>query len=229
MASQTGTGESVAAALRQRLNGAMKRVAFFVVPSVAAFLALGDSIVALLYQTGKFTRGDVEYVWIVLAGSTVGLLASTLGRLYTSAFWALRDTRTPLRFATLRVLLTGGLGWLLAFPAPKWLGIPGRFGLVGLTVSAGMAAWIEFSLLRAAMNRKIGKTGLHYTDMVKLWGIAIAAAAIAIPLKMWVSGMHPLISGGVVLSLYGVAYLGFAAALRIPEASQLLQTIKKRL
>jgi putative peptidoglycan lipid II flippase len=216
MASQTGTEESVAAALRQRLNGAMQRVAFFIIPSVAAFLALGDSIVALLYQTGRFTRDDVEYVWLVLAGSTVGLLASTLGRLYTSAYWALRDTRTPLRFATLRVLLTGGLGWLLAFPVPKWLGIPARWGLAGLTVSAGMAAWIEFSLLRSSMNKRIGKTGLHYPDLAKLWGIAIAAGVLAYPVKLWTSGAHPLLSGTLVLSIYGLAYFGFAAAFRIP-------------
>ncbi len=217
MASQTGTGESIATALRTRLNGAMRRVAFFIIPSVAAFLALGDSLVALLYQTGKFTRNDVEYVWIVLAGSTVGLLASTLGRLYTSAFWALRDTRTPLRFATLRVLLTGILGWLLAFPAPRWFGIPARFGLVGLTVSAGMAAWIEFALLRSAMNRKIGKTGLHYPDILKLWGIAIAAGSLAFPIKIWTAAVPPLVSGAVVLSVYGLAYFGFATALRFPE------------
>jgi putative peptidoglycan lipid II flippase len=183
----------------------------------------------MLYQTGMFTRDDVKYVWIVLAGSTVGLLASTLGRLYTSAFWALRDTKTPLRFATVRVLLTGGMGWLLAFPVPRLAGIPARFGLVGLTVSAGMAAWIEFSMLRVSMNRKIGKTGLHYPDLAKLWGIAIAAGAIAFPLKAWTAGIHPFVSGLIVLPIYGLAYFGFAAAFRVPEATQLLRTIQKRL
>jgi len=47
---------------------------------------------------------------VFLIGSTVGLLAATMGRLYSSAFYALRDTRTPLRYATIRVLLTAGLG-----------------------------------------------------------------------------------------------------------------------
>ena len=41
----------------------------------------------------------------VLAGAAVGLVASTLGRLYSSAFYALGDTRTPVRFAALRVLV----------------------------------------------------------------------------------------------------------------------------
>ena len=45
-----------------------------------AFLALGDVIAAVLYQTGQFTHDASIFVWGILAGSTVGLLASTLGR-----------------------------------------------------------------------------------------------------------------------------------------------------
>jgi putative peptidoglycan lipid II flippase len=229
MASQTETGEAMKAALTERLNNAMQRVAFFIIPTVAAFLVLGEDIVALLYQTGKFTRSDVEYVWAVLAGSTIGLLASTLGRLYTSAFWALRDTRTPLRFSTLRVVLTAGLGWFLAFPVPRWLGIPAHLGLVGLTVSAGMAAWIEFSLLRSSMNRRIGGTGLQYGYTAKLWAIALGSAAVSFAVKFGVKGFPVILSGILVLGVYGVLYLGSTAALGIPEARKLFDAAKKRL
>ena len=48
-------------------------VAFFVVPSAMAFLALGDVLVGALLQTGRFTRADSVYVWGILAGSAVGL------------------------------------------------------------------------------------------------------------------------------------------------------------
>jgi putative peptidoglycan lipid II flippase len=229
MASQVGSGHAIAAALCRRLNEAMQRVSFFIIPSMAAFLVLGDSIVALLYQTGKFTKGDVAYVWAVLAGSTVGLLAATLGRLYTSAFWALRDTRTPLRFASLRVALTAGLGWFLAFPVPRWLGLPARLGLIGLTASAGMAAWMEFSLLRSFMNRRIGRTGLRPLYTAKLWAIAIGAAGLAFALKHWTKGLPPLISGVMVLGVYGLAYFASAAALRIPDALRLFQAVRGRL
>ncbi|HMM33221.1 MAG TPA: murein biosynthesis integral membrane protein MurJ [Thermoanaerobaculia bacterium] len=83
--------------LRERLDGALRRVAFLVVPSAVAFALLGDRVVALVFQTGAFGAEDVRIVWIVLAAASVGLLASTLGRLYASAFWALHDTRTPRR------------------------------------------------------------------------------------------------------------------------------------
>ena len=91
-------------ALRRRLDAGLRRIAFFVVPSAVAFLALGDVIAAALLQTGRFRHDDAVYVWGILAGSAVGLLASTLGRLYSSTYYALRDTRTPLRYALVRVV-----------------------------------------------------------------------------------------------------------------------------
>ncbi len=229
MSRQAGTGAVLAAALRERLGAALQRVAFYIVPSVAAFIVLGDSIVSVLYQTGRFTRGDVIYVWQVLAGATVGLLATTLGRLYTSAFWALQDTRTPLRFAFLRVLLTTGMGWFLAFPVPKWLGIPPALGLVGLTMSAGMAGWVEFTLLRSALNRKIGRTGLPVAYTVRLWCAAGAAAVAGFAIKAMLTAFPPLASGVIVLGLDGSLYLGFAAWMRVPEAVRLLETVRRRI
>jgi putative peptidoglycan lipid II flippase len=111
----TMSGEAAAtsegyAALRRRLDAGLRRIAFFVIPSAMAFLALGDVLVGALLQTGRFRHEDTLYVWGILAGSSVGLLASTLGRLYSSSYYALRDTRTPLRFAIVRVVLTTVLG-----------------------------------------------------------------------------------------------------------------------
>ena len=109
MSSALGDEAQVAAYLRQRLNAGLRQIAFFIVPSAMAFLALGDVIAAALFLSGKFEARDATYVWGIVAGSAVGLLASTLGRLYSSTYYALRDTRTPLRFAVIRVALTTGL------------------------------------------------------------------------------------------------------------------------
>ena len=111
LSSAIGTPDEIAAVLQQRLTAGLRRIAFFVIPSAVAFLVLGDILAGALYQTGHFHHADAVYVWSALAGSAVGLLATSLGRLYSSAFYALLDTRTPLRFALIRVLLTAG-SWL---------------------------------------------------------------------------------------------------------------------
>ncbi len=158
MARATGDPEEVAAELRARLTSGVRRIAFLVVPSAVALAALGDVMAALLYQSGRFTHDDAVYVWAILAGASVGLLASTMGRLYSSTFYALRDTRTPLRFAVVRVVLTTALGWLFAITLPPAIGIAPRWGTAGLTTSAGISAWVELALLRGALRRRIGAT-----------------------------------------------------------------------
>ena len=131
MSRAQGSDDEVAAVLRKRLHTALRRVAFYVVPSAVAFVALGDIVGATLYQTGAFTREHVVWLWGVLAGSAVGLLAGTQGRLYASIWYALRNTRTPLRFAMIRVALTIVLGYIAALRLPGWLDVDPRWGEIG--------------------------------------------------------------------------------------------------
>ena len=162
MSSATGSAEEIQTALRERIDSGLRHIAFFIVPSAAAFLAFGDLIAGALLQTGRFTHGDAQYVWGILAGSSVGLLASTMGRLYSSAYYALRDTRTPLKFAVLRVALTTVLGYICAKPLPLWIGIDPRWGVAGLTASAGIAGWVEFALLRRGLHREVGRRRVDF-------------------------------------------------------------------
>src|SRR5258705_2227959 len=112
-----------------------------------------------LYQTGEVKHDAAIFVWGILAGSSVGLLASTLGRLYSSTYYALRDTRTPLRYAILRVVLTTVLGYICALPIPRALGLPSMWGAAGLTASAGVAGWVEMLMLRSTLNARVAHTG----------------------------------------------------------------------
>ncbi|MDR3719197.1 MAG: murein biosynthesis integral membrane protein MurJ [Bryobacteraceae bacterium] len=223
MSSALGAEEDVAAQLRQRLNSGLRRIAFFVVPSAMAFLALGGAITAALFETGRFHHGDSNYVWGILAGSSVGLLASTLGRLYSSTYYALRDTRTPLRFAIVRVFLTVTLGYVCAIWLPRWMGIEQRWGVAGLTASAGVAGWVEFALLRRALNARIGRTGLPATLVAKLWSAAGLAAALAWAVKAGLRLSSPFAGSLCVLAVYGAGYIAAAWVLRVEECEGLVR------
>ena len=243
MSQATGTAEEIFAALRTRLDRGLRQIAFFVIPSVVAFVVLGRRLVAALYQTGRFGDDDTRYVWYILVGSAVGLLAATLGRLYSSAFYALRDTRTPLRFAILRVILTGALGYLFAFPLRPAMvaglqaaGVPmpqiagGTLGLgaIGLTASAGLAGWVEFLLLRRALGSKIGRVQLALGFQLRLWGAAVAAATVALGVDRlytpFAAGRgllaHPISAAAIVLGVYGVVYFVGAFLAGVPEAKR---------
>jgi putative peptidoglycan lipid II flippase len=234
MSRAQGDPAEVAAYLRRRLGSGLRRIAFLVVPSAVAFLALGDVLAAAVYQTGRFRHQDALYVWAILGGSGVGLLASTLGRLYSSTFYALRDTRTPLRYAVVRVALTTGLGWFCALVLPGLLGLDTRWGAAGLTASAGVAGWVEFALLARGLGRRIGRTDLPASFVARLWLAGGLAAALAWGAKLGIGALgatgtagaaHPLVSGALILGLYGAAYFAAAAALGLPEARVMLRRL----
>ncbi|MGB2671754.1 MAG: murein biosynthesis integral membrane protein MurJ [Candidatus Acidiferrum sp.] len=228
MSGALGSEEEVAAALRRRLNSGLRQIAMFVVPSIAAFLILGDVIVAAIYRTGQFKQADVIYVWGILAGATVGLLASTLGRLYSSTYYALRDTRTPLRFAVIRVILTTILGLLCAFPLPHLLGIEARWGAAGLTISAGISSWVEFTLLRRALNRRIGATGIPAGSLAKLWAGALVAASAGWAIHRFIGRHSPILVAVAVLVPFGIIYFGAILALGLDEARGFLRSVAGR-
>lgn len=227
MSSVVGDRDVVSALLRERLDAALGRVAFFIVPSAMGFVALGDVISAALFQTGRFTAEDAVWVWGILAGSSVGLLASTLGRLYASVFYALHDTGTPLRYATTRVLLGTTLGYFASLHLPGIVGIDAKWGVAFLTASSGLAGWVEFVLLRRTLNSRIGRTGLPASRLVVLWSAAATGAALGLAAK-YASGaaLHPVPLAAVVLAPYGAAYFAITWAAQVPESRAILRRIK---
>jgi putative peptidoglycan lipid II flippase len=252
MSGMIGTNDEIAIAMRKRLERGLRQIAFFVVPTVVAFIAIGNVIVAALYQGGRFGESDTILVWYILIGSTVGLLAMTLGRLYSSAFYALRDTRTPLRFAMLRVTLTAALGWIFALPLRPLLvrlleamrvplPIVGRgtmaLGAIALTATAGIAGWIEFFLLRRALARRIGRTAVPASYLIRLWTSAIAAGAGAAAFNLFVMRrvaehlprvLPHVRDGAVVCGIFGVIYFAATLLLQVPEAKATVRRVMRR-
>ncbi len=229
MSRAVGSEEQIAAQLRARIGTGLRQIAYFVIPSAMAFLALGDVIAALLFQNGGlFKATESMYAWGILAGSAVGLLASTLGRLYSATYYALHDTRTPLRFALVRVGLTTILGALFAFEGPRLLGIDQRWGAAGLTSSAGIAGWVEFTLLRSRLNQRIGVTGLSAGFVGTLWGAALAAAAAGWAMREYGLGASTFVTRALVLMVFGVVYLAATLALGVPEARSALRRLQRR-
>jgi putative peptidoglycan lipid II flippase len=213
------SSELAGAEINRRLNAGLRQIAFFVVPSAMGFLALGDVITSALFETGRFDHENSTYVWTILAGSAVSLLPQTLGRLYSSTYYAIGDTRTPLRYAVVRVVLGAGLGYLGAMR----LGI----GVAGLTLGSGVAGWVEFLLLRRTLNQRIGSTGLPAGLVVRLWGAAVVAAGAGWAVKLVVGLDSPIPDAAAILGVYGVVYFGLTYAFAVDECRRLLERVRR--
>lgn len=243
MSSEVGNEAEVRQALRRRLDRGLRQVAFFVIPTTAAFVLIGRLLVAALYQTGEFTREQTYFVWYLLIGSSVGLLAATMGRLYSSAFYAMHDTRTPFRIALARVAIGAGFGFLFAFPlrpamvaAIRFAGLPLpevtggtlALGAVGITFASGLAALGEFALLRHTIRRRLGPGESDPSYFISVWSAAILAGAAAAFFDLFagrrIAPRLPLqfVSEALLACLvFGVVFFALALLLRVPEVKAL--------
>ncbi|MCC6954899.1 MAG: murein biosynthesis integral membrane protein MurJ [Deltaproteobacteria bacterium] len=216
-------------ALRERLRAGLRQILFFIVPTTIGFIFFGNLIVGSLFESGKFGARDTALVWITLGGMAVGLVPSTLGRLYSSTLYALGDAQTPLRVAIVRVTFSvifgaaGALLFLREFPDRPELGV------VGLALGAGLSSWIEFLLLRRAVARRVGEASPEPRLVLTLIGVALggsalAAAALSMPaVSTWPLVPRLLLCGVIA----GSVYIGALTLLNVKEARALLRRARR--
>ncbi|MGZ5442812.1 MAG: murein biosynthesis integral membrane protein MurJ [Thermoanaerobaculia bacterium] len=251
MSAERGSADEVGRALRARLDRGLRQVAFFVIPASVAFVLIGNVLVAALFQHGgAFTPLTTLIVWYTLMGSSLGLLVSTMSRLYSSTFYALHDTKTPFRIAIARVFFGAALalhfvftvGWIfprvLAFfrlPLPPMPDGSLSLGVVGITTASAVAAWVEFILLRRALGRRIGRGESKRAFMMKLWLAALVAGAVAVPTHIYaarpIAARLPLLNifdAILVSAAFGIVYFGVAFVLGVPEVRATLGRLRRR-
>lgn len=218
---------SASEAIRARITEGLRRISFLVIPSMVGYLILGDVIVAALYQSGTFGASDTFVTYVVLAGYALGLPAATSTRLFSSAFFALRDTRTPAKVAAARVVLAAGMGAALMFPLDR-LALQGHaLGALGLSLAAGAAAWVEWLLLRRALLSRVGPAGAGAGTLAKMFTAAALAALAGRGVLVVLPPVHPILAAAVALSVYGAGYFAIAALLGLAEAREIFARLRR--
>ena len=214
------------AALSTGTARALETAAFLNLPSFLAYLLLGLPIVEGVFQLfGKgFGAAESRLVYLVLAAYSIGLPASTSSRVLQAGFYARGDARTPARIAVLRVAMSLAVG----LPAMFWLdrlrlgdvailGAPGstlRLGAVGLGLAATAAAWLELGALRRAARVQLPSLVWPAAAFRRFTFYSLGAAVpLTLAYLAAADGLvHPTLLAAALCSLFGVGYLGIAAA-----------------
>jgi putative peptidoglycan lipid II flippase len=212
--------------LRARVEAGLRQIAFLVIPSAIGFIVIGDYLIAALFQRGDFTATDTIWTHTVLIGYSVGLMASTGTRLFSSAFFALEDTRTPAKFAAVRVAVAASLGAGLMLVGREFTIAGNSMGVAGLALGSGIAAWLEWSLLRRHLRVRIGNVLPPLPVLLKMAGAASAAAAVGRATGMLLPELPALIAGAIVLGTFGISYFAVAAGLGLPEVNRFLARMR---
>ena len=135
------------AAVKNTFSHAMRLVFFITLPSMIGLIVLREPIVALLFKRGAFNSETTRLTAQALLYYSVGLWAFSSVRVVVSAFYALQDTKTPVKMAVISIIANIILGIILMKP----------MGHGGLALSTSLASMLNFCLLLRALKLKIGK------------------------------------------------------------------------
>lgn len=193
--------------LARRISHSLTRMAFFVIPSAVAFIVIGDLFVAALFERGEFSSSAGTLVYVVLGTYAVGLYAASGSRVLSSAYYAMRDTRTPALIAVARVVLSIAIGVSLMFPLDSVAIGDKQLGALGLAIGATVASWIEYGLLRHRLGVKAKSHGPRPSHLIRILGAALAAGAVAWGAKAVLGSMYPAGDGWITTALSGTPWL----------------------
>jgi len=144
----------------ETLTHALRLVFFITVPSMAGLIILGRPIIQVLFERGAFNVFSTSMTNRALIFYALGLWAFSGCRVMISAFYALQDTKTPVKIAVVALIANLIFGLVLAFKTPLAHG--------GLAFALSLSSLIQFSLLIFFLKRKMHLIGLR--------GVFISAA-----------------------------------------------------
>ena len=141
--------------LRAMVAHSVKTVALIALPAGVGLLILAGPIVRLLFETGEFDADATGKTANALICYSFGLVAYSCIKVYAPTFYALGDTRTPVRSSLIAVATNLAVNLLLIWalpPAHKYL---------GLALGTAASVWVNLALLVRAFGRRVGSSASH--------------------------------------------------------------------
>jgi putative peptidoglycan lipid II flippase len=234
---------------RRILLMAIFQAMFFTLPVAAALIILRIPIVRLVYGTKIFDWEATIQTGMVLSVYAFGILGQTLLSILARAFFALHDTKTPVKisFIGLFILIVGDIVLVRVFNLPVW----------ALAASFSLAVTVEAIILITLIHKRIHKllTSTFFVRVAKVFTATLFSGAsmfflikffdrsawvkqlsflnrtVDIPFDKFVLDTRytiNLLILTIMTFLIGVAvYIGFSYLLRIPELDYLFGSIKR--
>lgn len=212
--------------MKDSFNFGVRMTLFVTIPALVGLMVCAEPLMSLIFMGGAFSFVEAQEAARALLFYSLGLSFVALVRVVAPAFYALKDTRTPVITAFISFVLN--LIFSLALMGPL------RHG--GLALASSLSALVNMCLLFWLFRRKVGPIG--GSRIIKTGAFALVASApmglccwYLLKLVDWSQGGHKLEkSVGMTLAI-GVGLVLYGSVSRLAgseEATGLVQTIRKK-
>jgi putative peptidoglycan lipid II flippase len=213
--------------LREDFSFALRTLFFISVPAMAGLIALREPIVNLLFQRGSFDYAATKGTSEALLFYSFGIWSIVGNRVITSSFYAMQDTRTPVKIATVGMISNILLSLILMGPLKH----------AGLALANALASWVNFSLLSYFLRKKIKRVDARKI-LKSFFRIAAASAVMGISGRALLHGSlwhesgnafrkAAYFSGTALLCL--VIYIGTSLLLRSEELGYVYTGLREKI
>ncbi len=222
------------AAVMESQNRSLEFAMMLTVPAALALAVMPEQIVRVLFERGAFNAADTASTSALLQIFALGLPAFVLIKVFSPAYFAREDTRTPMRYAAVS-LTVNTIGSIVLFFLFRHLGFLPQLGIAIATTIGG---WLNAWLLWATLRRR-GAFVLDARLKRNLPLIAGASAAMAIVLVGTLQVMAPYFDRGqsffvkttALAAIVGVGLAVFASvilATGVMSADQLARFTRRK-
>jgi len=201
------------AGLRVTQSFALRLAAFISLPAAVGIFVLREPIVRVLYQYGRFGPTETGQTAWALGFYTVGLVGFASVKIGAQAFYALGDTRTPVKVAVAAMALNSLLAIALVFPLRH--GGLAFATACSATANAGTLAWLLRRRLAAVDRAPVPGARAGWIRIAAASALLAAALALAgwlwpppprrVAEAIWLAGM---VGGGALVYIATHAVLG---------------------
>ena len=189
--------------VRDSQNRSLEFAMLLTVPAAVALAVVPTEIVRVLFERGAFTAEDTPYTANALAIFALGLPAFVLIKVFSPAFFARHDTKTPMRFAgwSLTANTIGSVGLFFLFRKLGWM------PHLGIAVATTLGGWMNAILLWRGLSQR-GYFEMDARLKAALPRILLASLAMGGALYVAARWLDPwLASKGVLVSFPALAIL----------------------
>lgn len=214
---------------RDTLSRALVSTLLLTIPSSVGLAILGESIVGLIFERGRFTPFDTHQTALALSCYAVGLAGFSALKLLAPAFYALGDSRTPMCVSLAAV----AVNFTVATTLVRGVGI----GHAGLALSNAAVSWFSCLALLALIRGRIG--GVRGRQLLlAVLKISLASAIMGAACFALIHATAAAIAGirlrrvvnlAAGIPLGAAVWFLSASALRIPELGEARTLISRRL
>jgi putative peptidoglycan lipid II flippase len=229
MARQAATGDR--AAFARTVSETISMVFFLTVPAAAGLIVLAPRVVRVLFAYGSaYDSLAIHLLTLATVYYAVGIPGHALAEVLPRAFYAIKDSRTPV----LVVTWTLALAIFLSTLAVKL--VPGDDAVGGLALAVSIAVLVEAANLAILLHRAVPEFALgplgwslaraNLAAGAMTAGIGWAAALLTQAINT--SRFGSFVALAICVPLGAILYLGVALLLRVPEAEAVLARVRRR-